>query len=122
MDIYEEHENVIKRCKNLENQIIKQEALLRKAVETMNEMLEDFEKASDMLSEALLKYRHAGKNNEYNLRECENNIIEEIADVEICLEYPIIAHSLTRPDFREEIERVKEYKLKRMIKRKDEEV
>ena len=51
MDIYEEHENVIKRCKNLENQIIKQEALLRKAVETMNEMLEDFEKASDMLSE-----------------------------------------------------------------------
>ena len=74
------------------------------------------------LIKALLKYRRAGKNNEYNLRECENNIIEEIADVEICLEYPIIAHSLTRPDFREEIERVKEYKLKRMIKRKDEEV
>ena len=95
------------------------QALNKYGAETQENIL--IEEMSE-LTKALLKYRRAGKNNEYNLRECENNIIEEIADVEICLEYPIIAHSLTRPDFREEIERVKEYKLKRMIKRMDEEV
>lgn len=93
MDIYEEHENVIKRCKNLENQIIKQEALLRKAVETMNEMLEDFEKAGYMLAETdycnscncdkkSCPYRDADGNSCYNGYGKETQVSELIREIQ----------------------------------------
>ena len=93
MDIYEEYENVIKRCKNLENQIIKQEALLRKAVETMNEMLEDFETAGYMLAETSYcekcnvdkkgcPYRDADGNSCYNGYGKETQVSELIREIQ----------------------------------------
>ena len=51
MEIFEETENALIRCRSLENLVIKQEALLRKSVEILNEMLEAFEKAGYMLAE-----------------------------------------------------------------------
>ena len=51
MDIFKEYNKTVKKSEKLSRMVLKQRALLRKAVETMNEMLEDFEKASDMLSE-----------------------------------------------------------------------
>ena len=92
MDIYEEHENVIKRCKNLENQIIRQEDLLRKAVREMSEMLEAFESAGYMLAETdycnscncdkeLCPYRDDDGNSCYNGYGKETQVSELIREI-----------------------------------------
>ena len=76
------------------------------AIEEMSELIK-----------ALLKYRRAGKNNEYNLRECENNIIEEIADVKISMVYLELIYEKICPDFSQRIDKAMKCKIDRTAER-----
>ena len=69
------------------------------------------------LIKALLKYRRAGKNNEYNLRECENNIIEEITDVKISMVYLELIYEKICPDFSQRIDKAMKCKIDRTAER-----
>lgn len=93
MEIFEEAENALRRCRSLENLVIKQEALLRKAVKTMNEMLEDFETAGYMLAETSYcekcnvdkkgcPYRDADGNSCYNGYGKETQVSELIREIQ----------------------------------------
>ena len=45
------------------------------------------------------------------------NLIEEIADVEICIKYLKLIHEQTSPDFREKINRMVDFKIRRLKKK-----
>lgn len=66
------------------------------------------------LTQAILKLRRAVKSGEYNISDCMSNLIEEIADVEICIEYLKLIHGITTPDIRNRIDKMIEYKVERI--------
>ena len=43
----------------------------------------------------------SAKYQQYSVNDCMTNLIEEIADVEICIEYLKLINEQTSPDFRE---------------------
>ena len=69
------------------------------------------------LTKALLKHRRAGEIGEYNLSETMSGIVEELADVEICLEYLKLIYSQTEPDFNERVNEMIDYKV-RLVERR----
>lgn len=66
------------------------------------------------LIKAILKLRRSAKYQQYSVNDCMTNLIEEIADVEICIEYLKLINEQTNPDFRDKIEKAIEYKLRRL--------
>lgn len=69
------------------------------------------------LTKALLKHRRAGEIGEYNLSDTLSAIIEELADVEICLEYLKLIYKQTTPDFCERVDKMIDYKVDRIERR-----
>lgn len=69
------------------------------------------------LTKAILKHRRAEKFGQYDLTETLNAIAEEIADVEIGLEYLKIISEMYSPGFRQAVDGVKQYKLRRLAER-----
>lgn len=64
---------------------------------------------------AILRLRRVCNNTRKgNVIEARANLIEEIADVEICIEYLKLINEQTNPDFRDKIEKAIEYKLRRL--------
>ena len=56
------------------------------------------------LIKAILKLRRSAKYQQYSVNDCMTNLIEEIADVEICIEYLKLINEQTSPDFRDKNE------------------
>ena len=81
-------------------------------------MYEDIaiEEMSELIK-ALLKHRRAGEIGEYNLSETMSGIVEELADVEICLEYLKLIYKQTTPDFCERVDKMIDYKVDRIERR-----
>ena len=69
------------------------------------------------LTKALLKHRRAGEIGEYNLSDTLSSIIEELADVIICLEYLKLIYLQTAPDFCERVDKMIDYKVDRIERR-----
>lgn len=77
------------------------------------------------LIKAILKLRRSAKYHQYSINDCMTNLIEEIADVEICIEYLKLIHEQTNPDFKNRIDKTVGYKLKRLknrMEKKDENI
>ena len=81
-------------------------------------MYEDIaiEEMSELIK-ALLKHRRAGEIGEYNLSDTLSAIVEELADVEICLEYLKLIYSQTAPDFCDRVQQMIDYKVRRVERR-----
>ena len=81
-------------------------------------MYEDIaiEEMSELIK-ALLKHRRAGEIGEYNLSDTLSVIVEELADVTICLEYLTLIYSQTAPDFCERVDKMIDYKVDRIERR-----
>lgn len=71
------------------------------------------------LTKAILKVRRARKFGQYNINDCISNLIEEIADVEISLEYLKLIQEQTNPNFRNRVNEMIRYKIKRIKLRMD---
>ena len=71
------------------------------------------------LTKAILKVRRAGKFGQYNINDCISNLIEEIADVEISLEYLKLIQEQTNSNFRNRVNEMIRYKIKRIKLRMD---
>ena len=69
------------------------------------------------LTKALLKHRRAGEIGEYNLSDTLSAIVEELADVTICLEYLKLIYKQTAPDFCERVDKMIDYKVRRAERR-----
>ena len=69
------------------------------------------------LTKAILKHRRAGKFAQGNLNDTLSDIVEETADVEICLEYIKLIYSQTAPDFCERVQQMIDYKVRRVERR-----
>lgn len=69
------------------------------------------------LTKAILKHRRAGKFGQYDLSETINAVAEEIADVEIGLEYLKLINEMYSPGFRQAVDGIKQYKLRRLAER-----
>lgn len=71
------------------------------------------------LTKTILKVRRARKFGQYNINDCISNLIEEIADVEISLEYLKLIQEQTNPNFRNRVNEMIRYKIKRIKLRMD---
>ena len=69
------------------------------------------------LIKAILKLRRSAKYHQYSINDCMRNLIEEIADVEICIEYLKLINEQTSSDFRDKVSKMIKYKLKRLKER-----
>lgn len=67
---------------------------------------------------AILRIRRIWNNTrEGNFTEAYANLIEEIADVEICIEYLKLLYEQISSDFREKVNKIIDYKIKRLEER-----
>lgn len=67
---------------------------------------------------AILRLRRVCNNTRKgNVIEARANLIEEIADVEICIEYLKLINEQTNPDFRDKIDRMVDFKIRRLKKK-----
>lgn len=69
------------------------------------------------LTKAILKHRRAGKFAQGNLNDTLSGIVEELADVTICLEYLKLIYLQTAPDFCERVDKMIDYKVDRIERR-----
>lgn len=67
---------------------------------------------------AILRLRRVCNNTRKgNVIEARANLIEEIADVEICIEYLKLLYEQISSDFREKVNKIIDYKINRLKKR-----
>ena len=69
------------------------------------------------LIKAILKLRRSAKYQQYSVNDCMTNLIEEIADVEICIEYLKLINEQTSSDFRGFVNKMVDYKVNRLKKK-----
>ena len=69
------------------------------------------------LTKAILKVRRAGEYGQGDIKETIANMIEEVADVEICIEYLKLILETTNPNARVRIDNLRDYKINRLVQR-----